>query len=311
MERLMKGEEVDIDLKDPEVQAAATKIQASFRGHKAREDVKKKKDEEAAAIKIQASFRGHQARERVKDIKLTQSQEMMSESATGVEADVVGDDSTTLPEEANKLEEDISRGPEEQEASVHEKLDETEGAGTEAVPVEPEVMEPAAEGESEVPDRQEAEGETEDVTNEGGAGDVQVQEAAEPGEEKVEDSAETAEEKAEDAGERGDGAADVQQPGEAQGGEVEGEAEEVDLDLNDPELHSAAVKIQASFRGHKVREGVKTTKSSESLPQEPQGEGGETSEEKPDEEKKEETEGDKDGEPSVPEGAEESKPSED
>ena len=311
MERLMKGEEVDIDLKDPEVQAAATKIQASFRGHKAREDVKKKKDEEAAAIKIQASFRGHQARERVKDIKLTQSQEMMSESATGGEADVVGDDSTTLPEEAKKLEEDISRGPEEQEASVHEKLDETEGAGTEAVPVEPEVMEPAVEGESEVSDRQEAEGETEDVTNEGGAGEVQLQEAAEPGEEKVEDSAETAVEKAEDAGETGDGAADVQQPGEAQGGEVEGEAEEVDLDLNDPELHSAAVKIQASFRGHKVREGVKTTKSSESLPQEPQGEGGETSGEKPDEEKKEETEGDKDGEPSVPEGAEESKPSED
>ena len=300
MERLIKGEEVDIDLKDPEVQAAATKIQASFRGHKAREDVKKKKDEEAAAIKIQASFRGHQARERVKDIKLTQSQEMMSESATGVEADVVGDDSTTLPEEAKKLEEDISRGPEEQEASVHEKLDEAEGAGTEAVPVEPEVMELAAEGESEVPDRQEAEGETEDVTNEGGAGDGQVQEAAEPGEEK-----------AEDAGETGDGAADVQQPGEAQGGEVEGEAEQVDLDLNDPELHSAAVKIQASFRGHKVREGVKTTKSSEYLPQEPQGEDGETSEEKPDEEKKEETEGDKDGEPSVPEGAEESKPSED
>ena len=294
MERLMKGEEVDIDLKDPEVQAAATKIQASFRGHKTREDVKKKKDEEVAAIKIQASFRGHQARERVKDIKLTQSKEMMSESATVVEADIVGDDSTTLPEEAKKLEEDIGREPVEQEA----------------VPAEPEVMEPAAEGEAEVPDRQEAEEETVDVTDEAGAGEVQVQEAAEPGEEKVEDSAETAVEKAEDAGETGEGTADVQQPGEAEGGEVEGETEQVDLDLNDPDLHTAAVKIQASFRGHKAREGVKVIKSSESLPQEPQGEGGETSEEKPDEEKKDEMEGENDGEPSVPEGAEESKPSE-
>lgn len=30
-------------------------------------------------------------------------------------------------------------------------------------------------------------------------------------------------------------------------------AEELDIDLNDPELHRAATKIQASFRGHKVR----------------------------------------------------------
>lgn len=30
-------------------------------------------------------------------------------------------------------------------------------------------------------------------------------------------------------------------------------AEELDIDLNDPELNKAATKIQASFRGHKVR----------------------------------------------------------
>ena len=32
-------EEIDIDLNDPEVNAAATKIQASFKGHKARKEV--------------------------------------------------------------------------------------------------------------------------------------------------------------------------------------------------------------------------------------------------------------------------------
>jgi len=85
MERLQKGEEVDIDMNDPEVQAAATKIQASFRGHKAREDVKKQKDEEAAAVKIQASFRGHKAREKVKDIKVSQSKEQVSESVDAAE----------------------------------------------------------------------------------------------------------------------------------------------------------------------------------------------------------------------------------
>lgn len=34
---------------------------------------------------------------------------------------------------------------------------------------------------------------------------------------------------------------------------ADGEDEELDIDLNDPDLHKAATKIQASFRGHKVR----------------------------------------------------------
>lgn len=33
-------------------------------------------------------------------------------------------------------------------------------------------------------------------------------------------------------------------------------AEELDIDMNDPELHKAATKIQASFRGHKARRDV-------------------------------------------------------
>lgn len=33
-------------------------------------------------------------------------------------------------------------------------------------------------------------------------------------------------------------------------------AEELDIDLNDPELNKAATKIQASFRGHRVRKEV-------------------------------------------------------
>jgi hypothetical protein len=32
--------------------------------------------------------------------------------------------------------------------------------------------------------------------------------------------------------------------------------EDLDIDMNDPELHLAASKIQATFRGHKIRKSV-------------------------------------------------------
>ena len=91
-------EVIDIDLEDPEVNAAATKIQAGFKGKKARDEVKqmreqqldaeiskeaeKKADNEEeididlddpevneAATKIQASFKGKKARDEVKKMK--------------------------------------------------------------------------------------------------------------------------------------------------------------------------------------------------------------------------------------------------
>ncbi|XP_018012849.1 cilia- and flagella-associated protein 91, partial [Hyalella azteca] len=79
------AEMFDIDLNDPEVQKAAAKIQAGFRGHKTRKEINREKPEankaEAdeiadidltdpelanAALKIQAGFRGHIARKQNK-----------------------------------------------------------------------------------------------------------------------------------------------------------------------------------------------------------------------------------------------------
>merc|ERR1739842_254482 len=84
-----KEEEIDIDLTDPEVDKAATKIQAGFRGQKVRKEMKDKKEEEEAAskreeeididltdpevdkaaTKIQAGFRGQKVRKEMKDKK--------------------------------------------------------------------------------------------------------------------------------------------------------------------------------------------------------------------------------------------------
>ena len=313
MEKLQKGEDVDIDLGDPEVQAAATKIQASFRGHKAREDVKKEKDEEAAAVKIQASFRGHQAREKVKDIKISRSQEAVSENIEAAEAYMLGKDSDVQAEEAKAQEAGGAEESEKQKAAPDVQPDDAVEPEVEAESKEPEVAEstdttkPAAEDQV----SQEAEKEAVDVADEGEVRDDQVKEdAQEEGAGESEDAAE----------EVGDGADDAQADGAgAEGGAVEGETEQIDLDMNDPDLSNAAIKIQASFRGHKAREEVKAIKSSESLPQ---ADSEVASEEKVDDDQVDVSEGGEDkgndveesvadAEPSVAEEAADSKPSED
>lgn len=48
-----KDEEVDIDLNDPEVAKAATKIQAGFKGYKTRKEIKETKDSKEAGTDIQ------------------------------------------------------------------------------------------------------------------------------------------------------------------------------------------------------------------------------------------------------------------
>ena len=248
MEKLMKGEAVDVDLNDPDVQAAATKIQASFRGHKVREDVKKHKEEEEAAIKIQSSFCGHQAREKVKEIKASHSSEEVAGKAG----------------EAGKMLETVDTAPEAQATKVEVEKDpglaETIGEAKREVQAE-EAAAQEVEAVSKSPGVA-ANAEVADGNDKPEAGGV----APGDGEPNAAATAEAVEEAQPDAAVDSAVAEEAAtEPSEAV--ETAKPAEEIDVDPNDPEVQGAVLKIQASFRGHKVREELKAMRSSESLPQ--------------------------------------------
>ena len=65
-----KEEIVDIDLKDPEVEKAATKIQAGFKGHKTRKELKQKGDDEKPDVEKPVDSESSTVNEEIVDIDL-------------------------------------------------------------------------------------------------------------------------------------------------------------------------------------------------------------------------------------------------
>ena len=218
-------EEIDIDLDDPEVADAATKIQAGFKGSQARKEVQKMKQEkieqEQAATKIQASVRGRQARKEVQEKKKLKNEQ--DEAATKIQASVRGRKARKeVQEKKKKLKNEQDEAATKIQASVRGRKARKE----------------VNEKKKEMREKKEKEKETKKDEADPETGSDQKTPTVK------EEVAKTEKEK-EDT--KKDEANPDPKTGNAQPTPAPVE-EEVDIDLNDPEVADAAAKIQASFR---------------------------------------------------------------
>ncbi|XP_077985982.1 uncharacterized protein LOC144440474 isoform X15 [Glandiceps talaboti] len=222
-------EEVDIDLTDPEVEKAAVKIQAGFKGHIARKQVKEKKEAGAAEEKTEEpagveETDGKAAEGEEEEIDIDLNDPEVEKAAVKIQAGFKG---LKARKSVKEMKEQSGEKTEETEAAIEE-----------------------------VPAEQEKEGE-------------QQQEEQQPEAEQKEEGEQQKEE--EPAAPAEEVAVEEKKEGE----------EEIDIDLNDPEVEKAAVKIQAGFKGLQARKQVKEMKGA--------GAEAETTEEKTEEAVVEET----------------------
>ncbi|XP_046543956.1 triadin-like isoform X3 [Haliotis rubra] len=258
-------EEVDIDLNDPDVEKAAIKIQAGFKGFKARKEVQevKPKDSEqpqekteedeiadidledpdlaSAATKIQASFRGHKARKDVTEKKAERDHDRKSE-AEFVDDEIV--DIDLNDPDVNRAAVKIQAGF---KGHLVRKNMQNYKQQVEEKDQEPETVAPEAEAEAEaIQDEDVVDIDLDDP--EVGKAAVKIQ-----------------------AGFRGHMSRKAKQTQKTEESPApppaeEKQEEEIDIDLNDPEVEKAATKIQASFKGHKARKEVQALKGEEEAP---------------------------------------------
>ncbi|XP_046543955.1 triadin-like isoform X2 [Haliotis rubra] len=257
-------EEVDIDLNDPDVEKAAIKIQAGFKGFKARKEVQevKPKDSEqpqekteedeiadidledpdlaSAATKIQASFRGHKARKDVTEKKAERDHDRKSE-AEFVDDEIVDIDlnDPDVNRAAVKIQAGF-KGHLVRKNMQNYKVDDEPAPETAVKPVDEEIVDI---------DLADPEVSKAALMIQAGFRGRMFRKNKKPEKQQVEEKDQEPETVAPEA--------------EAEAEAIQDE-DVVDIDLDDPEVGKAAVKIQAGFRGHMSRKAKQTQKTEES-----------------------------------------------
>ena len=247
-------EEIDIDLNDPEVEAAATKIQAGYKGMMTRKELKStevkpsdsetpavKEEEEididledpevaAAATKIQAGYKGMKTRKGLKEKNVEQDGEVTEKDSTEAkEADgnIVEEEQKVSQKEDEEIDIDLD---DPEVAAAATKIQ----AGYKGMKTRKEMKGQTAKDEMTSDDtnqqitaiKTDRDGNNVDVTKKDedtkdGIGNV------------MEEMKEDAEATKKD------------------------QAQEIDIDLEDPEVAAAATKIQAGYKGMKTRKELK------------------------------------------------------
>ncbi|XP_071173442.1 transcriptional regulator ATRX homolog isoform X7 [Mytilus edulis] len=247
-----------VDSGDPQQQDAALKIQTEFRRHDAVKKVEVMQEEEAA-LTIQSSFRGHQDREKVKQMIVEKDPAQPKAEEEEVDIDLTDPDveHAAIKIQAGfkgyKARKDVqtkakSKKPEVKEQTELDKAATKIQAGFRGHQTRQQHKNP-----------KEKQPETKEEEVDIDLNDPEVEKAAT----KIQ------------AGFRGhqtrkemQSKTDVKSETKVDQSK-QSETEEVDIDLNDPEVEKAATKIQAGFRGHKTRKemlsktDVQTTQKSE------------------------------------------------